>query len=368
MSLYEIHGNRLEAVPETSFAAERLSERYDLQRLLRDRIEIVAPETMVLAEEFCDWDDSRRRIDLLCLDRQAHLVVVELKATEDGGHMELQALRYAAMVSTMTFDQAVHAHARYLAERGIEGDARTRILEFLRRESEELVVFAPDVRIVLASADFSKEITTTVLWLNERDLDIRCVRLRPHRLNDVRLLDVQHIVPLPEAEEYQVKVRAKEHEQRAQRREAPADLEGVWRSIEESRSGDEVSVLRAVERWFNDVGGEPVFALESGSGLGFMCTNPAGKPCYLFKVSTKGQVQVWFQYLMHNPPFTDEAVRHAFRERLNEIPGVDVPPDRIKGKPAFPLTVLQNPDGLLAFQKAWEWVMVQLQHAGPAGE
>ena len=48
---------------------------------------------MVLAEEFGDWQDSRRRIDLLCLDRDAGLVVVELKRTEDGGHMELQAIR-----------------------------------------------------------------------------------------------------------------------------------------------------------------------------------------------------------------------------------------------------------------------------------
>jgi len=31
-------------------------------------------------------------------------VAIELKRTEDGGHMELQSTRYAAMVSTMTFD------------------------------------------------------------------------------------------------------------------------------------------------------------------------------------------------------------------------------------------------------------------------
>ena len=55
---------------------------------------------MVLAEEFGDWEDSRRRIDLLCLDPNAQLIVVELKRTVDGGHMELQALRYSAMVST----------------------------------------------------------------------------------------------------------------------------------------------------------------------------------------------------------------------------------------------------------------------------
>jgi hypothetical protein len=39
-------------------------------------------------------------------------VVVEIKRTEDGGHMELQAIRYAALVSSMTLDQAIAAYAR----------------------------------------------------------------------------------------------------------------------------------------------------------------------------------------------------------------------------------------------------------------
>ena len=86
----------------SDFAAAGFSERNDLQRLLRDRIEILSPDTLVIAEEFSHWDDSKRRIDLLGVDRDAKLVVIELKRTEDGGHMELQALRYAAMVSTMT--------------------------------------------------------------------------------------------------------------------------------------------------------------------------------------------------------------------------------------------------------------------------
>ena len=78
---------------------------------------------MVLAEEFSDWADSTRRIDLLCLDDDANLVVVELKRTEDGGHMELQALRYAAMVSAMTFDQAVETLARHRNRANPDTDA-----------------------------------------------------------------------------------------------------------------------------------------------------------------------------------------------------------------------------------------------------
>ena len=85
-----------------------LHERRDLQRLLRENVEVIAPETLVIAEEFGDWEDSRRRIDLLAVDKAANLVVIELKRTEDGGHMDLQSIRYASMVSTSVEPSEVH--------------------------------------------------------------------------------------------------------------------------------------------------------------------------------------------------------------------------------------------------------------------
>jgi hypothetical protein len=68
----------------------------------------------VLTEEFGDWEDCRRRIDLLAIDQQANLVVIELKRTSDGGHMDLQAIRYASMVSAMTFERATQIHTDFL--------------------------------------------------------------------------------------------------------------------------------------------------------------------------------------------------------------------------------------------------------------
>jgi hypothetical protein len=114
MTIFRITDSALEKVEETTFAREKLLERKDLQRRLKASISVLSPGLMVIDEEFGDWEDSSRRIDLLCLDRDAHLVVVELKRTDDGGHMELQAVRYAAMVSSMTFDQLVGAHAHFL--------------------------------------------------------------------------------------------------------------------------------------------------------------------------------------------------------------------------------------------------------------
>jgi RecB family endonuclease NucS len=130
MPLYKITKDRLESVKETSFAEEKLFERRDLQRLLKADVTVLGDDLMVIAEEFGDWDESSRRIDLLCLDKQSRLVVVEVKRTEDGGHMELQAIRYAAMVSSMTLDQAIAAYARSMAGQDAEVNARREILEF----------------------------------------------------------------------------------------------------------------------------------------------------------------------------------------------------------------------------------------------
>lgn len=123
--------------------------------------------------------------------------------------MELQALRYAAMVSVLTFDEAVDTFDQYLATNGHDDDARGRLLSFLDWEESDIEQFPKDVRLILAAAEFSKEITTTVLWLNDHCLDVKCVRLRPYDDAGRLLIDVQQVIPLPEAEDYQVRIRDK---------------------------------------------------------------------------------------------------------------------------------------------------------------
>jgi len=218
VAIYHIQDDRLEAVTSTTFAAEGITERDGLQRLLRDQIEIISPDTLVVAEEFGDWDESRRRIDLLGVDKDANLVVIELKRTQDGGHMELQAIRYAAMISTLTFDKVVDIFGRYLSNIGKEHDPESTLLEFLEWDEPVEDEFAQEVKIVLASAEFSKELTTAVMWLNDNGLDIRCIRLKPYRDASKVYLDVQQVIPLPEAEEYQVSIRDKSRKEKESRK------------------------------------------------------------------------------------------------------------------------------------------------------
>ena len=221
----------MEQIAETTFAQEKMLERRDLQRLIKADISVLSPDLMVIKDEFGDWEDSKRRIDLLCLDRDAHLVVLELKRSEDGQHMDLQAIRYAAMVSSMTFEQLVGAHAVFLGGEDAHRRAESAILTFLDFDSPAEAELSDEVKILLVSADFSIELTTAVLWLNKRGLDITCIRLKPYRLGEQVLVDIQRIIPLPEAEYYETKVRAQQEENRRAETERDSMFRRFWRPL-----------------------------------------------------------------------------------------------------------------------------------------
>lgn len=219
MSIYRIDDNRIVQVEPTTFKEQGLLERSDLQTLLKNQIDVLSldPDTLIVAEEFGEWEESQLRIDLLGVNKDANLVVIELKRTESGDHMELQALRYAAMISTLTFDRLVTIYEEYLSRSDTEKDARDDLLEFLGWDDPKEEEFGQEVRIVLASSGFSKELTTSVMWLNDRGLDIHCVRLRPCDNDGQILLDVQTVIPIPDAEKYQIGIREKRQRERASR-------------------------------------------------------------------------------------------------------------------------------------------------------
>jgi len=217
MAIYEIGPDKIVPFKKTTFQEAGIQERGDLQHLLRTQIEVVSPNTLVIAEGFREWEESRREIDLLGLDKEANLVVIELKRTEDAGHAELQAIRYAAMVSAMTFEKATAVYGDHLRRAGRDKDAQAAILEFLEWEEPDEERFGQDVRIVLVAADFSKELTTSVMWLNERQLDIRCVWIKPYDDRGRTLVDVQQVIPLPEAADYTVRIREKATKERQDR-------------------------------------------------------------------------------------------------------------------------------------------------------
>ena len=236
MAIFKMVGDKedLVEIESTSFWQEGLLERSDLQRLLRDKPEVLEERLLIISEEFGNWEDSRRRIDLLGLDADGRLVVIELKRGETGEHMDLQAIRYAAMVANMTFQQAVDTFQSYLEGRAIDrgSDVVPDEAEIQRREHLGIAedgsqTIQSDIpRIILVSEGFSKELTTCVMWLNDSWLsaagfDIKCVQLQLHRNGNELLLETKPLIPLPEASGYRTRIAERQREERTQRAGKP---------------------------------------------------------------------------------------------------------------------------------------------------
>ena len=72
--------------------------------------------------------------------------------------MDLQAIRYAAMVADMTLEQAVDAHRDYTQkrEKDVE-EAASSVSAHLTDDAASVEINSSNPRIILVSANFSKE-------------------------------------------------------------------------------------------------------------------------------------------------------------------------------------------------------------------
>lgn len=212
MAIYEVTQTGLQKVSSSTMTDAGVKERADIQQWIRKDPSVLGERLLIIAEEFCSWEDSKRRIDLLALDEDGNAVVIELKRSDDGGHMELQAIRYAAMISALRYEDVVRHFDDYLAKNdpAAKGQADARIRDFLDKDPGDQILISDVPRIVLLSGDFSLEITTTVLWLINRGIDIRCIQCTPYKVDSKLLLDLSQVIPLEQAADYQVRLRQKQ--------------------------------------------------------------------------------------------------------------------------------------------------------------
>lgn len=175
--------SKAQLLEATTFENEQVFES-QLRDLLEDHLPALLPQRplMVIASEYGNWSNASRFIDLLALDTEGQLVVVEIKRTGDGGHAELQALRYAAMLSTHTLDNVIDARYRHRLKKEpavLREQARDEILGFLGKSGDgHDLTLGTTPQIILIARDFSPEITTTAMWLMERMEAFSCTASR----------------------------------------------------------------------------------------------------------------------------------------------------------------------------------------------
>ena len=210
--LYDTHKKTLTPSKETQFHAHGLLERQDLAKWVESNPSMLGEDLLIITTEYDGFDKTNERLDLLALDTNGNVVVIELKRDDSGKNVDLQALKYAAYCSTLTFDDLVGMYVSYHATAGSNlstEEGRRTLLEFIENEDFEELNDRP--RIILVAREFRPEVTASVLWLRKCDLDITCVKWSPYALpGDCLGLYSSVLIPLPEAKDFVIRVEKKE--------------------------------------------------------------------------------------------------------------------------------------------------------------
>ena len=209
--------NRLERLEERRFKDLNLHERPHLQEWLVRTPEALGEEFLIIQKEFDGFADTRERLDLLALDKEGRLVVVENKLDDSGRDVVWQALKYVAYCSSLKKAEIVEIYQKYL-DRWFNGDsAVSNLCEFLDVEDLDDTVLnaGNEQRLILVAANFRKEVTATVLWLIGHEIRAQCFRVVPYSFGEELLIDLQQIIPTPEAADYMIGMAAKESEEKS---------------------------------------------------------------------------------------------------------------------------------------------------------
>jgi len=191
----DIEKKDLIELEQASFSKMGLKERFDIQEWIEKTPAILGEELLVIGKEV--ELPSGKRLDLLCLDKEAKLVIVELKRDESGSTADWQAIKYASYCSNYSVDEIFQRYAKYLSISNDE--AREKIEDYIDCEIKDL---NKEQRIILVSKEFNPEVISAVLWLMDFGVSMQCTRLTPYHSDGTLFIKPETIIPLPEAKDY----------------------------------------------------------------------------------------------------------------------------------------------------------------------
>ena len=216
----DLSGNRLVQLDERRFNDLNLNERDHLQEWLVKTPEALGEDLLIIQKEFDGFEDTRERLDLLALDKEGRLVVIENKLDDSGRDVVWQALKYVAYCSSLKKVEIVEIYQKYL-NRWFNGESAVlNLCEFLGVEDLDDTVLnaSNEQRLILVAANFRKEVTATVLWMIGHGVQAQCFRVVPYSFGEELLIDLQQIIPTPEAADYMIGMANKESEEKVSQR------------------------------------------------------------------------------------------------------------------------------------------------------
>jgi hypothetical protein len=125
--------------------------------------------------------------------------------------------------------------------------------------------------------------------------------------------------------------------------------------------------IRDLMHWCESHGGNVSY----GAGRAYPAcylnwTTPKGTEIWPLILILSSGVTVSFDVLQRRPSFDEAQLREDFYDRLNQVPGVALPPgSSTDHRPTIPFSVLKDPGGLNKLKDALAWFVAQLKTPQP---
>jgi hypothetical protein len=125
--------------------------------------------------------------------------------------------------------------------------------------------------------------------------------------------------------------------------------------------------VRALQAWARDSGLARIVYGKGGQfGSVAFRTDALGTWYPLFTVWHPARIELQFAVWKNRPVLAEERRRRDFLERLNRIPGVAIPHDKVGALPSIPLAALADPAARTGFTEAFDDLVAELRRASQA--
>ncbi|HOX83211.1 MAG TPA: DUF4268 domain-containing protein [Chryseolinea sp.] len=218
MFLIDKQENSIRSISKKTFSELGFKERAHLQEWIASNAEALGEKLLIIQKEFSGFNETYERLDLLAIDKSGNLVIIENKLDDSGRDVTWQALKYASYCSTLKKDEIKSIYQSYLNTAEPSANAEEKIIEFLEEDNFIDVVLNQNMnqRIILISANFRKEVTSTVMWLMKFKLQLQCFKATPYELDGQYLLTLDQIIPTVDAQDYIISMNNKSQEEFSQ--------------------------------------------------------------------------------------------------------------------------------------------------------
>lgn len=139
------------------------------------------------------------------------------------------------------------------------------------------------------------------------------------------------------------------------------DEKSFFDELKSRRSVEEAEIARKILDWARDK--LPRFWWGKGKqdGSFYPVLDLNKEPYYPIAIWTYGKIEIQFQWLMTKPPFNDEMKRKELLNRLNQIPGVEIPEKAITRRPNIFLSKFKEASSLAQLLETLDWVVQEIK-------